>query len=164
MKLNRSIGILSKLRYSSNSEMLKIICHSFFGSHLLYGCQLWGQKSIILVNQIYLLQNKALRKNNFMKLHNSAHPIYKELSIFKFHDLIYLQNCLFMLQIELNESLVASFPDLKYCGEHHNYATRSKTQKLCNIPNNKTDTYSTQSAKYNCIKDWNKFKKRVFLI
>ena len=58
----------------------------------------------------------------------------------------------FVLQIEQNENLVASFPGLKYCGEHHTYDTRSKIQKSFDIPNNKTHTYGTQSAKQNCIK------------
>ena len=52
-----------------------------------------------------------------------------------------------MLQIEQNENLVASFPGLKYCGEHHTYDTRSKIQKSFDIPNKKTHTYGTQSAK-----------------
>ena len=38
MKLNRAIEILSKLRYYSNLEILKMVCHSLFGSHLLYDC------------------------------------------------------------------------------------------------------------------------------
>ena len=40
MKLNRAIGILSKLRYNANLSVLKIIYHSLFGSHLLYESQL----------------------------------------------------------------------------------------------------------------------------
>ena len=86
----------------------------------------------------------------FKKLHNSAHPIYKELSILKFQDLISLQNCLFMFQTEQSESLAKYFPGLKYCGEHHNDATRSKTQKLFCISNNKT---GIKLAKYKCIKE-----------
>ena len=104
MKLYRAIGILYKLRYNSN-----------LGSHLLCSCQLWRQTGITSLNQIHLLQSKTLRKLTFKKLYDSAHSVYKELSILKFQGLIFLQNCLFML-IEQNESLAASFPRLKYCG------------------------------------------------
>lgn len=55
-----------------------------------------------------------------------------------------------MLQTEQSESLAKYFPGLKYCGEHHNDATRSKTQKLFGISNNKT---GTKLAKYKCIKE-----------
>ena len=41
MKLDRAIGILSKLKYNANLSVLKIIYHSLFGSHLLYEPQLY---------------------------------------------------------------------------------------------------------------------------
>ena len=64
-----------------------------------------------------------------------------------------------MNQIEQNEKLAKSFSQLKYCGYNHNYQTRSGTRKLLDIPYVKTDAYDTQSAKYQCIIDWNNFKK-----
>ena len=82
---------------------------------------------------------------------NSANPIYKESNILKFKDLIYFQNCLFMLQIENDKELAASFLGLKYCGENHNYKARSMTKKLLNISQNRADKYGKQSAKYSCI-------------
>ena len=45
IKLNRAIGILSKLRDNSNLDILKITYHSLFGSHFLYACHLWAQKN-----------------------------------------------------------------------------------------------------------------------
>ena len=45
MKLNQAIGILSKLRYQANIDMHKTICHSLFGTHIIYACQLWGQNN-----------------------------------------------------------------------------------------------------------------------
>ena len=90
MKLNRVIGKLRKLRYNSNAGIFKITHHSLFGSHLLYTCQLQGQKILSSLNQIQIL-------------HDSANPIYKKLNTLKFKDLIYLQNCLFMIEIENNK-------------------------------------------------------------
>ena len=62
IKLNRAIGILSKLRHNSNLDILKITYQSLFGSHLLYACQLLAQKNQTLLNQIQILQNRALKK------------------------------------------------------------------------------------------------------
>ena len=42
LKLNRAIGILSKLRSHANLNILIIAYYSFFQSHLQYGVQLWG--------------------------------------------------------------------------------------------------------------------------
>ena len=90
MKLNSIIGKLRKVRYNSNAGIFKITYHSLFGSHLLYTCQLQGQKNLSSLNQIRIL-------------HDSANPIYKELNTLKFKDLIYLQNYLFMIEIENNK-------------------------------------------------------------
>ena len=45
-KLNQTIGILNKVRYNTSLPILKIVCHSLFGSHLQYGAQLWGQEIV----------------------------------------------------------------------------------------------------------------------
>ena len=45
-KLNCAIGILIKLKYNANLSVLKIIYHSLFGFHLLYGSQIWEQKNL----------------------------------------------------------------------------------------------------------------------
>ena len=45
MRLNRAIGMLSKLRINANFQILKTAYHSLFESHLQYGTQLSGQKN-----------------------------------------------------------------------------------------------------------------------
>ena len=159
MKLNRAIGILSKMQNIANRNILKMIYHSLFSSHLQYGAQLWGQTNTENQNQIQQLQNKAVRKISFKKRFDPVEPLYKELNILKFRDMVHLQNCLFMSQIEQNQKLAETFPALKHCGDNHKYNTRSAAKKLIDIPLLNTDTYGTQSAKYNCITDWNNFRK-----
>ena len=121
-KRNQAIAILIKLRYNTSSPILKIVYHSLFGSHLQYGTQLWGQENCGNQN-IQNLQNRALRKITFKKFHDPVNPLYKDLKILKFKDLLHLQNCLFVLQIEQNQTLAKSFVTLKHCGDNHNYQT-----------------------------------------
>ena len=64
-----------------------------------------------------------------------------------------------MCQLEQNKKLAATFPGLVYAKEKHNYNTRSARKNLLDIPLCQTFTYGTQSCKYQCIKDWNRFKK-----
>ena len=73
-------------------------------------------------------------------------------------DLLYLQNCLFMSQIETNQRLANSFVDLRHCGDNHTYLTKSKAKGLLDIPFVNTQIYGTQSVKYNCITDRNNFR------
>ena len=135
-----------------------MIYNSLFSSHLLHGSQLWGNTNLTNQNKIQKLQNRALRKILFKKQQDSIRQYYKELQILKFLDLLYLQKCLFMSQIETNKKLANSFADLKHCSDSHNYQTKSKTKGLLEIPLLNTQIYDTQSVKYNYIKDWNNFR------
>ena len=96
LKLNRAIGILSKLRSHTNVNTLRIAYYSLFQSHLQYGVQLWGQKNQEIKEIMHKLQNRALRKINFKKFHHSMKPFYKDHKIYKFVDILKVQNCLFM--------------------------------------------------------------------
>ena len=65
-QLNRSIGLLSKVRYYVPKHLLRTICHSIFNSHLTYACEIWGQNYTNYYFQKLLhLQEKALRIIDF---------------------------------------------------------------------------------------------------
>ena len=55
-KLNQGIGILSRVRHTTNLDILKIMYHFLVGSHLHYGAQLRGQTNAEKVNKIRVLQ------------------------------------------------------------------------------------------------------------
>ena len=76
----------------------------------------------------------------------------------KFLDLLYLQNSLFMYQIETNQRLANFFVDLRHCGDNHSYLTKSKAKGLLDIPFVNTQICGTHSAKHNFIRDWNNFR------
>ena len=71
-----------------------------------------GSKNQISLKQIQIFQKRALKITDKEHL-DSSNLNYKEFYVFKFKDLIYLQNCFFVLQIEQNKELTASFPGLK---------------------------------------------------
>ena len=156
-KLNQTNGIL---RYNMSLPILKIVYHSLFGSHLQYGAQLWGKGNCVNRNNIQKLQNRALRKITFNSMILLI-PFYKDLKILKVKDLLHIQNCLLVSQIEQYQTLAKSFVTLKHYGDNHNYLTRASTKRILDTPLYKTNTYGTHSAKYHCIVDWNQFK-RIF--
>ena len=89
------------------------------------------------------LQNRALRKITFKKCHDRISCVYKECKILKFPDILNLQNCLFIYQIQQNPKLSASFPTL-YVKDKHNHKTKSATHNLLDkflIPLTKTIMY-----------------------
>ena len=49
-KLNRTIGILSKIQHYVPKFLLKTIYYSLFNSYLIYACQMWSQNKQFLKN------------------------------------------------------------------------------------------------------------------
>ena len=45
-RLNQALGMLSKLRYHSNLNILRIVYRSIFGSHLRYDFKLWDKGTL----------------------------------------------------------------------------------------------------------------------
>ena len=64
-KLRRANGILAKTGHFVPKHEILSIYHSIFSSHILYGCQTWGQHTNNYFKKIETLQNNAL-KNNYI--------------------------------------------------------------------------------------------------
>ena len=121
--------------------------------------QLWVQIDLANQNSIQVLQNCAIRKICFKRLNKTVSGDFKKFGILKFHDLIKLRFCIFICQLEQDEQLAKAFPALKHCGDNHKYQTRSTIKRLIDTPLLNTNTCGTQYTKYNCIADWNSFRK-----
>ena len=46
-KLQRAIGLLSKIRHYVPKWLLRTIYFSLFNSHLIYGCEIWGREKLV---------------------------------------------------------------------------------------------------------------------
>ena len=65
-KLNRTYGILAKLRYYVTVDVLKTIHYAFIDSHhMRYAYQIWGQIQSKTFYMIQCAQNKVLRIISF---------------------------------------------------------------------------------------------------
>ena len=117
-----------------------------------------GPKNNETITTFQKLQNCALRKITFKNCHHHISCLYKECKILKFPDILNLQNCLLMYQVQLRPKLNTSFPAL-LAKDKHNYNTRSATHNLLDIPLTKTNIYEKNSIKNHCIRDWNNLKK-----
>ena len=124
-----------------------------------------GPKNNETITTFQKLQNRALRKITFKKRHDRISCVYKECKILKFPDILNLQNCLFMCEIQHRPKLSASFSAL-HAKDKHNYNSRSATHNLLDIPFTKTNMYGKNSIKNHCISDWNSLNRtsQIFLI
>ena len=89
-KLERSIGLLAKLRYYVSPNLLRTVYYAIFGSYLRYGCQIWGQNKNTSTNEISALQDKALRVVSFKDRNTPPGPLCNEKKIIKFFNLVML--------------------------------------------------------------------------
>ena len=102
---------------------------------------------------------RAFMKLTFKKRHDPISNIYKEYKILKFADIVNSQNCLFIYQVQKYPKLTVSFPALQ-AREKHNYSNRSVLQNLFDVLLKTTRMNDLiKPVKYQCIRDWDNFKK-----
>ena len=162
-KLERSIGLLAKLRYFVSTNLLRTVYYSIFDSYLRYGCEVWGQKKNTSTNEISRLQDKALRMISFKDRNTIARPLYNKKKIIRFFDLVTFYNCLFVAG-RPNQNLPSSFGEyFNYMANHHNHNTRGTVRKLVDVPVSKTTFYGTRSITAKSVKDLN-LAKIIFFV
>ena len=76
-KISKTIGLISKRRYSILRHILLYIYHTLIHLHLNYGIAAWGQTSKTYLNKILILQKKVtLRMMYFTYIREHAIPLY----------------------------------------------------------------------------------------
>ena len=86
-KLNRTIGMIYKIRSDCSQNVLVSIYYSIFHSHLSYGLSVWGKSNDCYLSKIALLQKKAIRAITFSGFKVHSTPIFKSLNILELKDL-----------------------------------------------------------------------------
>ena len=76
VRLSRSVGILSKLKYFLPSPLLSKLYYAFFHSYLLYGLIIWFNTYKTYTNKITALQTKAVKLISNSKRTDKCSPIY----------------------------------------------------------------------------------------
>ena len=154
-KLQRAIGLLSKIRHYVPKWLLRTIYFSLFNSHLIYGCEVWGQRDVRLFRNIQELQDKAVRIINFKPDDYEVNSLYRENKILKIKDFITLKNALFVKN-SLEENTPVSLQNMfSLARQIHNYGTRNAVNNLVDIPQVRTQTYGYYSIKSQCATTWN---------
>jgi hypothetical protein len=160
-KLQRANGMIAKMRHylkQSPSDLFSIY-HSIFSSHMIYGCQTWGLTENKYTKKIQTLQNRALRLITFADSPTSPYqhmaPIYKDLKLLKFRDLVTLKNLLFVHDY-FNNNLPESFAGyFTRTGDLHPHNTRNASQGHLYVPATDSVRYGRKSFKLQAILSWN---------
>ena len=94
-KLNRTRGMLSKVRHYVNETIIINLYHSLFSSRLLYGAQVWGQSRNCHTEKLFTAQKKALRTISFADIQAHSTPLFLKFKILKLEDTIKVMNIIF---------------------------------------------------------------------
>lgn len=97
-KISRVIGILSKLRHFVADDVLTQLYYSWVYLFLAYGLVVSGNTYVTTLKPIVTLQKQALRIITFSKRDAQSGPIFSQLRLIKFMDLVNIQTAVFMLQ------------------------------------------------------------------
>ena len=90
-KLNMSIGILFKIKKLCPKRILMSLYFSLVHSYLNYGTCVWGNANEIHLNKIRIIQKKVVRIIANAEYNAHSSPLFKELNILKFDDILKMQ-------------------------------------------------------------------------
>jgi hypothetical protein len=138
-KVNRNIGILSKIRYYVNINTLINLYYSLVYPFLIYGLIVWGSTYNSTLNPLYLLQKRALRIMTFSKFDEHSSPLFKQTKIIKFHDLVVFLMAIFMHKYHSNLLPITFEKFFVRVNEVHNYNTRLSSKISYSIPGVRTN-------------------------
>ena len=146
-KLNRSIGILYKLKKQCPENILKSIYFSLIHSYLSYGLSVWGKAAQIYTNRLRLLQKKAIRIITNSDYLAHTRPLFKKLNILTFDDMFDHQLACIMWNYD-NGCLPSSLSEyFRPVNETHNYCTRMATSgKLSTDYRIRTETHGKKTV------------------
>ena len=162
-KLNRAAGLLSKIRHYFPKFLLRTIYFSIFNSHLIYTCQIWGQKEST-IKKLSEIQDKAIRIISFKDKNYPTNEFYYNKKILKIADYIELLNCLFVKSILLNNHLPIFENLLKKASAAHSYSTGHATKNAVLLPQPQTDHYGKCSITYQAASTWNNLQNKVDIL
>ena len=94
IKLNRANAFLFKMRKYVSLKRLRSIYFAIFDSYLSYCCLVWAQYCNT-IQQIVILQKKAVTIINLQLRNSRTSSLFKQGSILKYHNKICLENILF---------------------------------------------------------------------
>ena len=162
-KLNRAAGLLSKIRHYFPKFLLRTIYFSIFNSHLIYTCQIWGQKEST-IEKLSEIQDKAIRIISFKDKNYPTNELYYNKKILKIADYIELLNCLFVKSILLNNHLPIFENLFKKASAAHSYSTGHATKNAVLLPQPQTDHYGKCPITYQAASTWNNLQNKVDIL
>ena len=160
VKLNRANALLFKMIKYVSCKILRSTYFAIFDSYLSYCCLVWAQ-NCSTIQQIAILQKKAIRIINFQPRNSHTSHLFKQSSILKYQDKMCLESIL-CISKSLNNLSPSVFDTwFSFSSDQHNYETSSSTQGNLTKRFYKKNKYGKYSITVSAVESWNKTQKQL---
>ena len=152
-KISKIICVLSKLKNTIPTFILKTIYNSLISCHLNYGILVWGQS----LGPLEKLQKRAIRLLTNSKYNAHTNPLFKSMKILKIEDMRRIQELVFFYKFSKNmlpvyfKTEYIRFLESNYTNRHrfsllfprfrHEYFRQNLRYSIVNTINNAPITY-----------------------
>ena len=159
----RGLGILSRIRYFVNINILIQLCYSLIYPCLTYGLITWGNTYQSAVHPLFILQKKAIRLITHSRFDEHSNPLFRRLEILKFNDLIFLHNAQFLHQFHTG-LLPNEFADFfTLVRNRDSYNTRLASRSSYCFPEIRTN-YGKFNLRFRGATIWNSMQGQTKLL
>ena len=90
-KINKSIGMIYKIKRLCPQRVQMSLYYSLIYSHLCYGVCVWGNADDTYLEKIRTIQNKAIRMISGADFNDHAPPLYKKLNLLNLDEILLSQ-------------------------------------------------------------------------
>ena len=115
---------------------------------------------LVPVFLVYSLQNSAVRIMSFADYHAPVDPLYFDLKIIKYEDLIHIHNAT-IIYGNYHYLLPPAISDTFAIDFSHAYPTRASSRNLINSYAKRTTSFGINSIKNQCILSWNHCHRKI---
>ena len=126
-KISKTIGLIARLRHIVPTCTLLNIYQSLIVPYITYGLISWGNACKTFLDQILVLQKRALRLIYFAETNDHAIPFFVKAKILPVQFLYYESVCNLMLDINRNTAPRNILNLFSRISSVHSYKTRSST-------------------------------------
>ena len=152
-KLATSLFALSTAKINSSLKVRKLIYTSLVESHLRFGCLAYGSAQHKKIEELFIIQKKAIRL--VFNAHPLSHtdPIFAKLGLLKVHDLLSLERIIFARKLKNGTQPVSFHSDFLQDISVDNMGRRYDPNNL-KMPTTELKLLARTPAILNCC-DWN---------
>ena len=159
-KISRSIGLLSKIRYFVLPNILIMLYYALVYPYLIYGVIVWGNTYQTNIKKVIILQKKAIRIITFSPFSEHTNPLFKQLNLLKFTDIVNLHTALFMYQYH-SKKLPKVFDNFFHpTSKTHQHNTRHAAKNSYYLPKIRTN-YGKFNIRFTGPKVWNEIPNNI---